>query len=250
MALQEEMEQQGLFLFKYRGILPLVGVMVALGVYIYEKSQHVDQDLFVGATAYERICLIVSLSGLLFRIFVIGHAHRKTSGRNTKEQVADNVNTSGIYSIMRHPLYTGNLIMWIGIALLTRNFWFIMAFMAAYVVYYERIMFAEEQFLRKKFGQKYLDWAAHTPAFFPQFRNWRKPELNFSFRKVLRQEKNGLLAVFVLVFLFQQTADYIVTSSFQIKDWVVATGFIGSTLYYLVIKTLQKTTPIMTKGGR
>jgi hypothetical protein len=30
-------------------------------------------------------------------------------------------------------------------------------------------MFAEEQFLRKKFGALYTDWAAKTPAFIPSF---------------------------------------------------------------------------------
>lgn len=250
MALQEEMEQQGLFLFKYRGTLPLTGVIVALGVYIYEKLQNVDSELFVNVTTYERICLTVSLIGLLFRIFVIGHVHQKTSGRNTKEQVADNVNTSGIYSVMRHPLYTGNFIMWFGIALLTYNFWFIAFFSIAYIVYYERIMFAEEQYLRKKFGQKYLDWAARTPAFFPRFKNWQNPELCFSFRKVLRQEKNGLLAVFVLFFVFQQVADYMVTGTIQVHDWVVTGGLIASAFYYILIKTLQKTTKLLSKEGR
>ena len=33
---------------------------------------------------------------------------KNTSGRNTHDQVADSLNTSGIYSIVRHPLYVGN----------------------------------------------------------------------------------------------------------------------------------------------
>ena len=41
-------------------------------------------------------------------------------------------------------------------------------YMLIFTLYYERIIFAEEMFLRREFGQAYLDWAATTrlAAFF------------------------------------------------------------------------------------
>ena len=60
----------------------------------------------------EMIFLAVSLLGEAIRIITVGHAPRNTSGRNTTEgQVADVINTSGIYSIIRHPLYVGNFLL-------------------------------------------------------------------------------------------------------------------------------------------
>ena len=53
--------------------------------------------------------------GFLFRAWAIGTTPAGTSGRNTKEQVAEVLNSTGIYSIVRHPLYVGNYFMWIGI---------------------------------------------------------------------------------------------------------------------------------------
>ena len=62
--------------------------------------------------------------------------------------------------------------MWLGAALLIANAWFVVVFILVYWVYYERIMYAEEQFLRRKFGTVYTDWAAHTPAFIPSFKHF------------------------------------------------------------------------------
>ncbi|MEI3590430.1 MAG: hypothetical protein V8Q44_05920 [Alistipes ihumii] len=65
-------------------------------------------------------CLLVSLFGLAIRIRTAGHTPDRTSGRNTAEgQVADEPNTTGIYSMMRNPLYVGDLFKWPGIALLS-----------------------------------------------------------------------------------------------------------------------------------
>ncbi|GAI74444.1 unnamed protein product [marine sediment metagenome] len=44
----------------------------------------------------------------------------------------------------------------------------------AFKRYYERIIFAEEEFLRKTFGDSYLKWAEQTPTFLPKCKNWKK----------------------------------------------------------------------------
>ncbi len=243
MALQEEMEQQGQFLFRYRSYLPLAILVIGLAVYIYYQL-HLPSDINLNRMIwFERICVGVSLLGLLVRVYTIGHIAKNTSGRNTSAgQIADDLNTKGIYSIVRHPLYVGNFIMWLGIAMLTANIWFVTAFVFMYWVYYERIMFAEEQFLRRKFGEPYINWSMKTPAFVPSFKNWEKPYYGFNMKKVLRQEKNGLVAVFLVVFLFQQVAVYLQSHAFEIRDKFVLGGLLVTTLYYVVIKTIQKTT--------
>src|SRR5690606_25761265 len=135
---------------------------------------------------------------------------KNTSGRNTHEgQVADTLNTTGIYSIVRHPLYLGNFLMWLGPALLTENLWFIIVFILSYWVYYERIMFAEEQFLARKFGEVYTKWADSVPAFIPKFRPFSKPDFPFSIKKVLKKEKNGLFALFFIFMVFDFIGEWL-----------------------------------------
>ncbi|MGC9453013.1 MAG: methyltransferase family protein, partial [Oceanipulchritudo sp.] len=49
-----------------------------------------------------------------------------TSGRNTKQQVAYSLNTTGFYSVVRNPLYLGNFFMYLGIALFTHHWWLVL----------------------------------------------------------------------------------------------------------------------------
>jgi protein-S-isoprenylcysteine O-methyltransferase Ste14 len=202
MALQEELEKQGNWLFRYRGILPLF--LLVSGIIVYTLT-NLHQDLFIhlnGTIYHKWFCLFIGLIGLLIRVFTVGFTPANTSGRNTRTQLADELNKTGIYSIVRHPLYLGNFFMWLSIALLTENGWFVIVFILAYWIYYERIMFAEEQFLRKKFGDTYLIWSAQVPAFLPSFdfSEFKKPGVRFSWKKVVKKEKNGLFALFLIFF--------------------------------------------------
>ena len=79
--------------------------------------------------------------------------------------------------------------MYLGLAMITGHLWFVISFVLLYWLYYERIMFAEEHFLRNKFGEQYLKWAASVPAFVPKLGNMASPNLSFSWKKVLKKEK-------------------------------------------------------------
>lgn len=93
-------------------------------------------------------------------MITVGYTPKKTSGRNTKKgQVADYLNTKGMYSIVRNPLYLGNFFMGLGIFLFLCIWWVEFIYTLVFMLYYERIIFAEEQFLVKKFKQQYMEWA-------------------------------------------------------------------------------------------
>jgi protein-S-isoprenylcysteine O-methyltransferase Ste14 len=249
MALQEEFEKQGVWLFKYRGTLPLIVLLVGFVVYLWQEMY--PSLFFLEGTPYERCyescCLIVGLIGLAIRAYTIGYAAKNTSGRNTEEQVADSLNTTGIYSVVRHPLYLGNFLMWLAPALLTGNLWFIIIFVLIYWIYYERIMFAEEQYLRRKFGEQYLEWAKKTPAFIPKFRNFRSSRLSFSWKKVLRQEKNGLVALFVVFAVFNISGVIIGTDCY---NYFFISAAVVTLFGYLVLKYLKRCTAVLREENR
>ncbi len=250
MALQEEFEKQGLWLFRYRGGLPLI--ILGLGAVMYIHMKMNPETFFLENTPYEGwyelLCLLVGLAGLGVRIYTVGHTPVNTSGRNVAEQVADSLNTTGIYSLVRHPLYLGNFLMWLGPAMLTGNLWFVIAFCLFYWVYYERIMFAEEQFLRGKFGQAYLDWSKDVPPFLPSFKHFVAPTWPFSWKKVLKKEKNGLAALFIIFFAFNYAGNYVQgtnTFSYPLMIACVATG-----VMYLILKYLKKYTGVLNEENR
>ncbi len=248
MALQEEFESYGNFLFRYRSTLPIFIVVIGIWVFVFNRLS-VNYEAIVNFQLLEFISLGVSLFGLAIRVYTVGHTPANTSGRNTKVgQLADELNTSGIYSMVRHPLYFGNFFMWLGVAILCEQAWFVVSFVLAYWFYYERIMYAEEQFLRRKFGTVYTDWAANVPAFIPTFTQFIKPCYPFSTKKVLKREKNGLLAVFVLLFIFHNIGYSIEIQKVAIDcDWICM-GTIASGIFYLVIKMLQKSNLLHEQG--
>lgn len=249
MALQEELEVQGNFLFKYRGYFPILIIIAGLAVFI-SSDQHFSNNTEHQFT-YKLICLAVAVLGVIIRIYTVGHTPKNTSGRNTTEgQIADELNTTGIYSTVRHPLYVGNFFMWLGVTMLTQNIWFCVAFIFLYWVYYERIMFAEEQFLRKKFGEIYLSWASKKPAFIPSFDNFVAPKYPFSIKKVLRNEKAGILYLFALFFAFDMISRYIKTATFEVEYNIWYVLFIGAVIYYAIVKLLAMTTRFFEEEGR
>jgi protein-S-isoprenylcysteine O-methyltransferase Ste14 len=249
MALQEELEVQGNFLFKYRGYLPILILVTGVWVYIdMESNSALSHD---AKEYYKWICLLVGVFGLLIRAYTVGHTPKNTSGRNTSEgQIADELNTSGIYSIVRHPLYVGNFFMWLGVTMLTQNLWFCIAFIFMYWVYYERIMFAEEQFLRRKFGEPYLAWAAKTAAFIPSFTNWLSPKYPFSLKKVLRNEKAGILYLFLLFFAFDRLGEYILHGEWKFICNIWCYLLLGACIYYILVKLLAMSSNFFEEEGR
>lgn len=249
MALQETFEKQGNFLFRYRSFLPLLILAAGIAVFYIDLQQGALPD----DGAYfnlQVISLIVSFFGLAIRIIAVGHTPANTSGRNTKEQLADEVNTSGIYSTVRHPLYLGNFFMWLGAVLLIGNCWFTLVFALAYWIYYERIMYAEEQFLRVKFGPAYLDWANRTPAFIPSLAKKTKSIYPFSLKKILKKEKNGVLAIFALLFIFHNIRLSVQVEQCTVAvDWVLWTT-LASGVLYLILKIIKKYSNLLDEKGR
>ncbi|MFO8065965.1 MAG: isoprenylcysteine carboxylmethyltransferase family protein [Bacteroidales bacterium] len=250
MALLEDFEKQGIWLFRYRGIIPigvlLIGALLIVYSEFYPETFYLKNSVY--EIYYESFCLFLSLVGLAIRVYTVGHTPKNTSGRNVKAQLADTLNTTGIYSVVRHPLYLGNFFMWLGPAMLTQNFWFIIAFCLFYWIYYERIMFAEEQFLRRKFKEAYTNWAEKVNAFFPSFKNFKKSDLAFSWKKVLKKEKNGLVALFLIFCVFDIAGELIKEEDNYNYFLIGACGL--SVILYIVLKILKKRTKVLNEAGR
>ena len=241
MALKNEFKNQGDWLFRHRSFLPLLLLpLVILGVFTghFLKTGSLIENI------YNIFCIIISLVGLGVRIITIGHAPKRTSGRNTKKQIADSLNTTGIYSIVRHPLYLGNFLMWLGIILFVQSLWLIFIFILMFWIYYERIMFTEEVFLIEKFGENYIEWANKTPFFFPRFKLWKKSNLSFSFKKVLKQEYPGLFGLVSCFTLIHFLKNLILQNRFFISlPWLII--FLFTFLFYLIIRIIKKKTKLL-----
>ncbi len=234
-----ELEANGQTLFKYRGQLPVVLLIAGLAIYYFSNNE-------IGTPYWTYLALVLALLGQFVRIYAIGHTPRNTSGRNTKQQVADSVNTKGLYSIVRHPLYVGNFFMWLGCALLSQNIPYIILFVLIFWLFYERVMIAEEQFLFKKFGEQYSKWALKVPPFVPKFSSWQKDEVAFSWKIILKREDTPVFNLFLVFFLFELVRIYKMDESLQWSNgWLIL--FIFGAVQMAVLRFLRKSSSVFKK---
>jgi protein-S-isoprenylcysteine O-methyltransferase Ste14 len=243
MALTDEMESNGRWLFRWRSYVPLpmyVLVFWAMTRYRYPLGEAWLDHV------WEAFCVLVSLAGVAVRVLVSGYQRHGQSGRHTKRQVAHELASAGPYSLCRHPLYLGNYLMWLGIALYPRDLWVALVVSLVYWVYYERIMIAEEGFVRERFGAAFDAWAAKTPAFLPALRSWRKPDQEFSWRNVLRREYSGVFALVVSFTALEVVGEHAVHGR-----WTLSTGWIAifalGAVGYLTLRTLKHRTRLLSR---
>jgi protein-S-isoprenylcysteine O-methyltransferase Ste14 len=251
--LRDDMARQGHWLFSWRSYLPLIIIPAAITV--FPQSGWMT-DLFGEAVeeAYDIACFMLSLAGIAVRVLTVGFVPAGTSGRNTRRQKADVLNTSGMYALVRHPLYFGNFLVFLGVVLTIKSGLFALFASAAYLLYYERIMMAEEQFLDQRYGETYRRWAAQTPAFLPQLTCWIAPALPFSWRSVLRREFHTVFLVATL-FLVSELAEAIFIEGYSfsgalIDEWLWVAIFVLSATFYLVVMTMKKRTRWLEVVGR
>lgn len=248
MALIHSLEKSGNTLFKYRGQIPVILFILAVPViYFTDYSVIFSEDLVYWILM--GVAISLSLLGQVIRAIAIGTANKNTSGRNTKEQVAEALNTKGIYSTMRHPLYVGNYFMWIGIVVFTANIWFVLAVSLAFWLYYERIMFAEERFLERKFGKDYLDWSLKVPAFWPSFKNYIPSPISFSMKTILRREYSGVTATIIGFLFVEILRDVFTSGTFEFKLHYII--ILAVALFIsLFLRTLKHHTKILFEEDR
>ncbi len=100
MTLQTELEQSGQWLFRHRSFLPLLVLAAAIPALI---RHHFPGGRRALQECWNVLCLTVAISGQGLRFYTIGQAPHGTSGRNRREQVAESLNTHGIYSVVVRP---------------------------------------------------------------------------------------------------------------------------------------------------
>jgi protein-S-isoprenylcysteine O-methyltransferase Ste14 len=211
MRLLDHFGRSGDTFFRLRSYLPLLLLPVfVLGV---RSGAGVPNGLRLGC---QTVGLLVSLAGLAVRIVVIGAAPPGTSERSTRDPRASVLNTTGAYSIVRHPLYLGNTLVGLGLALFTATWYVPVIVVLASLLYHERIAVREEVFLESRFGDEFRTWANEVPALWPAFGRYRRSGGAFRWKKVLAREFHALFVIGASCFVF------------DVGRQVFATGRVGA----------------------
>jgi protein-S-isoprenylcysteine O-methyltransferase Ste14 len=78
--------------------------------------------------------------------------------------------STGVFRIVRHPIYTGAILFYLGTSLITMSI-ASAAFLLVIIAFYIRISRYEERILAEAFGNDYLEYKKNTGMLFPKLRS-------------------------------------------------------------------------------
>lgn len=245
--LKDTLCEQGEWAFRWRSVAPTMVILPALFLAIMDvRYLFGDHDF---DQVWDLFAMLFVVAGLSLRIWTTGHTPRRTSGRNTKGQVADELNTTGVYSLVRNPLYLGNFIGGFGVILMVHSWWLSLYYILAFSLYFERVIMAEERFLIKKFGEGYRCWASRTPAIFPRIKGYFEPRLPFCWKTVIRREYITVNMAIVIVFLIEVSEDIINSKNFILDlHWLMLAAING--MAFVFLRMVSKWTGWLKVSGR
>ncbi len=102
--------------------------------------------------------------GIAVRLWASGHV------KKDKELA-----TGGPYALVRHPLYLGNHLLFIGFCLASGLWWSALVWLAVTLLYYPPAIRHEDAKLKSLFGEAWQAWRALTPAIVPRLRRPAAP---------------------------------------------------------------------------
>jgi protein-S-isoprenylcysteine O-methyltransferase Ste14 len=234
--LVDHLAKSGDGLFRWRSYLPLALLPLFLASLLEPRHRLPSHAL---DRAWEMACLLVAMMGLALRFLTIGTSPRGTSGRNTRAQKATVLNTTGPYSVIRHPLYVGNYLIALGLSCFPRAWFLPIIVTLAALLYYERIAAREEQYLEQQFGDEFRRWAAAVPAVIPAFRLYRPPALPFNGRVALAREFYGVSLLTTAFFVLRVAEDYSVSGRLTLNALWTAL-FVAGAAFFVVMRALKK----------
>ena len=187
----------GEFLFKYRDYTPIPFVIIMI---TYAK---VDQQSLITGT-------ILFIIGELIRIY--GVAYIGGVSRTRSYSTGQKLIKGGPFSIVRNPLYIGNLLLSTGLVVVSNvSNYFVFIFIFFFFFQYIPIVKWEENNLTKIFGNDFEEYKLEVPRWIPRLRMTKKvqEEVKGKYYEALLSEKHSLLAAFVLYLLILWRSGYL-----------------------------------------
>ena len=126
--------------------------------------------------------------GTLWRLYASGFISKN-------EQLA----TDGPYALVRHPLYTGNILIIIGFSIASSVPWTAAVCLFFFWFYYPTAIEYEDRKLHGIFGEQWIEWSSKVPALVPNIANaGRMGGGDWSFAKSTKRNGEPLIILFTV----------------------------------------------------
>jgi protein-S-isoprenylcysteine O-methyltransferase Ste14 len=154
------MVKLGNFLFKYRSLIfPLFFLLVVFSTKPVSMSMHLEKWRYV-------VGFTIALAGQAVRALTIGLAYIKRGGKERKVYAITLVK-EGIFTHCRNPLYLGDILIVIGLAIIANSILFYFVGIPLFILMYLAIIQAEENYLSNKFGEEYTEYYRNVNRIMP-----------------------------------------------------------------------------------
>ena len=149
-------------------------------------------EIFDDYKAAVIIGLIISLCGEGIRVLVMGLVDILHGGKD-RTIYSSALITDGIFSHCRNPLYIGNIMILLGLAIIANSLIFLLVLIPVFIFFYQGIVMAEEDFLQKNFGEPYKVYRQKVNRWWPNLSGLGKTfsSMRFSMQRVLIKEYNS-----------------------------------------------------------
>ena len=135
---------------------------------------------------------VIAIIGVIVRMYAAGYV--------VKNKV---LCSDGPYSIVRHPLYTGNTLLIIGLMIAANAVWAWPVGLLFFWLFYPTTISYEDLKLHRLFGEEWERWSANIPALVPRSvfpKN--NPNNSWSFMKSLKQNIEPAVAAWVAFWIY------------------------------------------------
>ena len=188
------------------------------------------------------IGLVITITGQAIRGATIGLAYIIRGGKEGKVY-AEELVTTGIFSHCRNPLYVGNILMLLGVGVLSNSLLYVAVIMPLFMVIYQAIVLAEENFLRSKFGDSFNQYCSRVNRWIPSLKGISSTfnSMHFKWKRWILKEYNTQYVwltgiVLILLFKFPQLTDF----NEQKRNLLLAIFLPLLLLIYLLVRYLKK----------
>ena len=230
----------GNFLFTGRNVifpLAFLGIAAASPPRAPFGSEHAD-------VALDAIGLVVAAAGQALRAVVIGLAYIRRGGKAQKIH-ADRLVQDGFFAHSRNPLYLGNITVLLGLFLVLNSVSGWLVGVPFFYLAYLSITLAEEDYLRRKFGDEYAIYARRVPRFVPSLRGLGATvrSMKFDWGRLIRKEYGStfLWITTALLLLLWEAAARHGWDSVGPRARVVGAIWVAAFAAYLLARYLKKT---------
>jgi protein-S-isoprenylcysteine O-methyltransferase Ste14 len=148
-------------------LLHVIPLLVAFALLAFDRvpGSALNDRFYPWAPWMFWLSAAVTVAGLAFTVWARAHLGGNWSGIVTVKAGHELV-TSGPYAIVRHPIYTGLLLAFVGSALARGEWRGLLAVVIAFAALWRKLH-VEERWMRERFGPQYAAYARRVPALIP-----------------------------------------------------------------------------------